>query len=150
MDNRVVVELLRHQRHDFSNHLQVILGYLDLEMYDRARLYLQDILHEVTAERNIFKMNDDVALFIFQHYLLAKQEGIILEIGDVKLNQASNILECNTELSSVWQELGKQAAKESDYIHARLDIKEDNRCLRLTIELQLKPVPVQREIVVTR
>ncbi|WP_258360314.1 Spo0B domain-containing protein [Moorella sulfitireducens] len=38
-----VISLLRWQRHDFLNHLQVISGYIQLQKSDRALTYLQEV-----------------------------------------------------------------------------------------------------------
>jgi len=38
-----MIEVLRVQRHDFMNHLQVILGLLQLQKYDRAGQYIKEV-----------------------------------------------------------------------------------------------------------
>jgi stage 0 sporulation protein B (sporulation initiation phosphotransferase) len=43
-----LIEVINHQRHDWLNHIQVLLGYLKLEKYDMCEEYIQ----RITAEAN--------------------------------------------------------------------------------------------------
>ena len=43
-------ELLRLQRHDFLNHLQVIHGYLQLNKPEKATDYLMRAIDEIRAQ----------------------------------------------------------------------------------------------------
>jgi stage 0 sporulation protein B (sporulation initiation phosphotransferase) len=43
-----LIEVINHQRHDWLNHIQVLLGYLKLERYEMCEEYI----HRVIAEAN--------------------------------------------------------------------------------------------------
>lgn len=51
--------LIRLQRHDFLNHLQVIQGFLQLGKTDRALRYMEDIIEDVRdIEKLLAKAKD--------------------------------------------------------------------------------------------
>ena len=51
--------LLKLQRHDFLNHLQVIQGFLQLGTTDRALRYMEDIIEDVRdIEKLLAKAKD--------------------------------------------------------------------------------------------
>ena len=45
-----MIEVFRVQRHDFMNHLQVILGLLQLQKYDRAGQYIKEVAADMDRE----------------------------------------------------------------------------------------------------
>ncbi|CEH28254.1 Spo0B domain-containing protein [Aneurinibacillus migulanus] len=43
-----IIEVMNHQRHDWLNHIQVLLGYLKLEKYEMCEEYIR----KITADAN--------------------------------------------------------------------------------------------------
>lgn len=55
---REVVDLFREQRHDFLNHFQVVLGYLQLNKADRAVAYMKQVNSEMQELSSITKLEN--------------------------------------------------------------------------------------------
>ena len=111
MNGQKTVDLLRGIRHDFGNHLQVIMGYLDLGNPQQARKYIIKLIEEMAAERLIFESTDaDTALYLYQQLLLSRELGVILRYDEIKIKSPDLLqLKMNpgTACSKSWQH-GKQ------------------------------------------
>ena len=53
-----VIELMRVQKHDFLNYLQIISGYLQLGKIDKAQHYLQKALREISVSGTVMSLAD--------------------------------------------------------------------------------------------
>lgn len=53
MENRTVVEMLRHARHDWMNQLQLIKGNLELNNVERAKEIIDDIIFLARQEAKL-------------------------------------------------------------------------------------------------
>lgn len=65
-------ELIRYmnlKRHDWLNHIQVLMGYLSLNRPDRMQSYLQRLMTEAEQERYI----SDLGYAPLTHYLLTRR-----------------------------------------------------------------------------
>lgn len=108
-----VVRLLSHQRHDFLNHLQVVSGFLDLGQPQKASVYLQEVLKEIDAEREIFKAYEpEVALLLYVLLVQAREQGVAVRYDNVNLSPAQDltvIMEKSlARMKNVWYEVGKE------------------------------------------
>ncbi|NLO21361.1 MAG: hypothetical protein GX119_05105 [Syntrophomonadaceae bacterium] len=108
MKGQKTVDLLRGIRHDFGNHLQVILGYMDLGSPQQARQYILKLVEEMAAERLIFESTDaDTALYLYEQLLLSRELGVILRYDEIKV-KSPDLLQLNNE---PWRSL-QQVLKE--------------------------------------
>lgn len=74
-----LLEVLRVQRHDFLNHLQVILGYLQLKKFDRAQDYLKEVAEELVRAGVIARLDcSEVVKEILAAQLAADKRGVVL------------------------------------------------------------------------
>lgn len=97
MEGQKTVDLLRGIRHDFGNHLQVILGYMDLGNPQQARHYIIKLVEEMAAERLIFESADaDTALYLYEQLLLSRELGVILRYDEIKI-KSPDLLQLNNE-----------------------------------------------------
>lgn len=77
-----VISLLRSQRHDILNHLQVISGYLQLQKYDRALTYLQEVNAELEQLGRLMRLKQpDLALLSLLKMEQVAARGITLTIA---------------------------------------------------------------------
>lgn len=53
-----LLNLLRVQRHDFMNHLQVVSGYIQLDKCEQAKEYIGQVSLELQKTGQIFKIGD--------------------------------------------------------------------------------------------
>lgn len=52
------------QRHDFLNYFQVIKGYLQLNMPEKALKYMDEVLEELTPQQEIYKVGQKTLMGI--------------------------------------------------------------------------------------
>ena len=72
-----LVDVLRVQRHDFLNHLQVISGFIQLKKYDRAGDYIKQVADELSRVGAIARLGcRPLAVEIFLAQLAASKRGI--------------------------------------------------------------------------
>ena len=75
-----LVDVLRVQRHDFLNHLQVISGFIQLKKYDRAGDYIKQVADELSRVGAIARLGcRSLAIEIFLAQLAASKRGIDLK-----------------------------------------------------------------------
>ncbi|CAA7599421.1 Two component system, signal transduction histidine kinase, sporulation regulator spoob [Acididesulfobacillus acetoxydans] len=87
-DERLAEKLLteqlawyRLQRHDFMNHWQVVMGYLQLKQADKALAYLRGITDSERAEQRLGRIPEPyVAAVLLGLILRLRQEEIACEV----------------------------------------------------------------------
>jgi len=78
--NQEMINVLRTQRHDFQNHLQVIMGLVQLGRNEGAVSYIKEVVQsfrETSSPVNI--KNIDLAAFFISKQQQAEERGIRLE-----------------------------------------------------------------------
>ncbi|MEL1133955.1 Spo0B domain-containing protein [Desulfitobacterium sp. THU1] len=84
IERLLLAEQLSHyrlQRHDFLNHWQVIMGYLQLGKADRALLYMQEGVGGLEAEQQIGQIPQDiVSASLLGLVIDLRKEGLWVEI----------------------------------------------------------------------
>lgn len=63
MDDKEIITLLRHKRHDWMNQIQLLQGYASLGKQERLLDQIDDIKEEAENERRI--LNSDAVVFLF-------------------------------------------------------------------------------------
>lgn len=102
VNGQKTVDLLRQIRHDFGNHLQVIMGYMDLGQEQEARQYIVSLVEEMALERVIFDhTDDDTALYLYEQLLLSRELGAILRYDEIQLSGKSLLKLKDEPLSSL-------------------------------------------------
>lgn len=88
MDPEAMVRLLRRVRHDYGNHFQVISGYIQLNMPEKALQYIQRITEEMQGERSVFEsFPPAAALYFYTQLLSARDLGILLRYEDLEFTR---------------------------------------------------------------
>lgn len=106
MQDEKVVGIIRRMRHDFGNHLQVILGYLELERPREVKDYIHSLIDEMQAERAIFEhLPEQVALYLYQQVLMAADLGLILHFRELKITSCE-LLQMNNEPVTTLRRIG--------------------------------------------
>ncbi|WP_174613929.1 Spo0B domain-containing protein [Virgibacillus ihumii] len=52
-----VIQILRHNRHDLMNHLQIVQGYLSMDKPEKARSKLETFMKLMEEERKLVNLN---------------------------------------------------------------------------------------------
>ena len=74
-----LLEVMRVQRHDFMNHLQVISGLLQLKKNDRAADYIKQVAQEMSQEGALARIGvPGIVAAVLTAELAAKKQGIRL------------------------------------------------------------------------
>jgi len=82
MDARSILSLIRTQRHDFLNHLQVIQGYLQLNKIPEATEYIRELVLEAGRLSEINRLcQAEAALALLAARDKAAKQGITVEYG---------------------------------------------------------------------
>lgn len=76
-----IIALLRWQRHEFLNHLQVISGYLQLQKSERALDYLKQVIAQLEHPGRLMRLKQpDLAVAALLKMEQAASRGITLNI----------------------------------------------------------------------
>lgn len=79
-DKELLHEQLKNfqiQRHDFLNYFQVIKGYLQLKMPDKALNYIDDVLEEIRPQQDIYRIGHQTLLgILLGWYFMLRLKGI--------------------------------------------------------------------------
>lgn len=80
MEAGAILGVIRTQKHDFLNHLQVILGYLQLNKISEARKYIEEVAFEtgrLSKINHLYPAEAALVLLVAQNE--AARQGITME-----------------------------------------------------------------------
>ncbi|HHV65138.1 MAG TPA: histidine kinase [Peptococcaceae bacterium] len=70
------------QRHDFLNNFQVIKGYLQMDMPQKALEYLDEVILELRTQQEIYKLGQKTLLAIFMSwYFRLRLQGVEMTVS---------------------------------------------------------------------
>lgn len=76
-----IIDALRAQKHDFKNHLSVILGLLHMNEINKAKEYIYDINGRIEEAFSISKLNNvEFAAILHTKVAIAEAKGIEVEL----------------------------------------------------------------------
>lgn len=82
-ETSAMIDLLRAQRHDFLNHLQVIYGLIQLGRVDAIKEYIDQVNQEILKTSKLFtslRMRPEIAGLIIRKMAQAEKEGIRFDL----------------------------------------------------------------------
>ncbi len=95
-DNENIVRLMKIYRHDWLNHIQVILGYVSMKKCEKIKEYIDRVYETVKQESDISNFKDkDLAAFL---YLLPVHYPKL----DIQLEVEENINETMKMANGKW------------------------------------------------
>lgn len=113
------LKFYRLQRHDFLNHWQVIMGYLQLNKVDKALLYMQEGIAGLETEQLIGQIPQEIVVSILLGFVIPlRTEGILVELE----------LENNLKKEDFWREFWQEEYGELLYGYTK-------ECLATILEL---------------
>lgn len=91
-ERKKFLESLRHQRHDWLNHFQVLLGYIKLQRYDLCEEYIKRVTESTNNESRIAGLGIPSLVVYLQTYnALYKDMKLEVEVPElVDLRELSN------------------------------------------------------------
>lgn len=110
-----LLDILRVQRHDFMNHLQVISGLLQLKYPERALDYIYEVAEELKKASVISKISSaEIAMAILRADLNAHKLGVCLNCNvSSKLDRGHQHSSALAELIGELLEIAVQEVAES-------------------------------------
>lgn len=79
--NEELINLMKAQRHDFLNHIQVIYGLAMLKKTDKLSSYIGEIRSDMETEEMLGAMaQSEFAAFLFRKKGAAFEQGVILDL----------------------------------------------------------------------
>ncbi|MEW8958727.1 MAG: Spo0B domain-containing protein [Moorella sp. (in: firmicutes)] len=126
-----VISLLRWQRHDILNHLQVISGYIQLKKGERALRYLEQVVGELERLGTVLRLKQpELALLILKKMEELTNRGINLRC-DIHTMMENLDLEKDAALAlweSAW-DLAMALAGDGGTLNVSLMEVADGYCL---------------------
>lgn len=108
------IKILRAHRHDFLNHLQVIMGYIQIGKPESALTYLKNINSELKDVRIISRLEmPEVAVLLFSKKEEALKHGITMkyhintDLSNVKISQVDMVRILSNLIDNAIYELKK-------------------------------------------
>lgn len=132
-----IKQVLSRQRHDWMNHIQVLMGYQSLKKYDRISRYLQKLVQEARHERNISEIQyPPLAVMLLTLSHRYGQWNWKVRIGDdfqlPHIEEEKHLLYILEQVIS-WLE--KQGKDYSEWTSVDLGIAQEDGCSIVTIEV---------------
>ncbi|CAM2790310.1 sensor histidine kinase [Hathewaya histolytica] len=121
-----IIDALRAQKHDFKNHLSVVLGLLQLNETNKAIQYMYDINGKIDEVFSISKLNNvEFAAMLHTKVAIAESKGITVELD---IDSALDNLYINTvDLCRIFFNLVDNASYELE------NSKEEEKILSIDI-----------------
>lgn len=81
-ESREMINILRAKQHDYSNHLQVISGSLQMGKPQRAMEYIKEIVGDLSLASNITGLESpELAALLLKKISLAEANGILVKLS---------------------------------------------------------------------
>ncbi len=81
MDLEKLLEVIQVQRHDFLNHLQVISGFLQLNRFEQAQVYIKEISREMAVSSKTSRIeNPEVTAALLTGLNEASKYQIMIDV----------------------------------------------------------------------
>lgn len=123
----------RQQRHDFLNHWQVVMGYLQLKEGDKALAYLREVTGHQAAEQRVGQ--------IPQPYVAATLMGLIIRLRQEEIPCELELAE-ELKQESFWQKPRREGYAEALYGYT-------TECLALGRSFSSEYSPLRAKIVLS-
>lgn len=76
-----LIEVINHQRHDWLNHIQVLLGYLKLQKYDLCEEYMYRVIKEANRDTLVARLaHPSLVAYLLSFNALHKEVVLDVEI----------------------------------------------------------------------
>lgn len=149
MDAKTTARLLSRQRHDFTNHLQVIKGYLDLGMPEMALRSLDEADRKLKEESRVFQiLSPEAAVLFCELQMVVRHQGVRLSLDRVNADPAEPLLP--TGLALLGQEIKDKVNSRKRETDARVSCDALPDRLIMQLEWLGEEGPEHSDIVLTR
>ncbi|GAA0355034.1 Spo0B domain-containing protein [Bacillus horti] len=141
-DKKDLLEYLRHYRHDWMNHMQLMKAYLSMDKIQDAQRYMDQIISSAQNEAKLCELDDPELAFYLLTYNWRNQRSIRIEVEVVHEQE----MLYNVSIASKYPHLHMWIREITGMIEERVDPYEENQlfyifavgqdCLKLRMEFE--------------
>ncbi|MEW6661327.1 MAG: Spo0B domain-containing protein [Bacillota bacterium] len=139
-ESRDLISILRTERHDFLNHLQVIVGYLQLNRHQKAHEYAREAIAQVSAGSALFSLQPPgLALCCLLNRKKAEDMGVYASFDCQTPGFPAECLLPEEIVSMAWDLVLAGFAieiREDKWLQAQLSVSQDFDWLRFQVNWQ--------------
>jgi stage 0 sporulation protein B (sporulation initiation phosphotransferase) len=136
VESKDIIQLLRLQRHDLMNDLQIVHGYLSMGKVDKVKLKVNDLLEAYHQERLLMNLNcPNFALWIIQLNWKQPNMRFKYHIHSIKndLSRFDDVLTLTgTTLIDI---LTTVVENQTEVVAGEIDINEKNSLVEMVITI---------------
>ncbi|MUK86983.1 hypothetical protein GMD78_01020 [Ornithinibacillus sp. L9] len=126
METIDVIELLRRQRHDLMNHMQILQGYLSMGKTEKVGEKLQALIEEFHAERKLMNLNaPEFTIWVIQFNSVYSNIRLSYEIH-TECNDLTLIDEQLKNTSEVISEAILRSGDDTELYEMKVELTTDN------------------------
>jgi len=115
--NRLYLQTLNHQRHDYMNDIQVLYGYVRMKKYDKLLDFVENMKNKAARESSISRLGTP-AFAMYLHSFRVRHRSVELEVEldqDIQLAELPIDAERTEQMAMALMEaMAAQAAPSSD------------------------------------
>lgn len=134
VESKDVIQLLRLQRHDLMNDLQIVHGYLSMDKTEKVKKKVNEIIEAFNRERKLMNINcPEFALLLIQSKWLYNNVQITYDIHTEK----SNLQAFDESLTIIGKSvLEAISTNELAVVALELVIKDNNTAVEVEFSLE--------------
>lgn len=137
--NESIVHLMKIYRHDWLNHVQVILGYVSLKKCEKIKDYMDRVYETVKQDSTISNFKDkNLAAYLYLFPIQYPNLDIQLEVGE-NVNETMNQTDGKWVLSYLKEFINILASNDKNHEQISplyLSITHNNQYIMVTIEYE--------------
>jgi len=143
-----VIRLLRGQKHDILNHLQVISGFLQLHKADRALDYTREAIRTITGQGRVLSLrSSDLALCLLleAQRAIERDVAVTMEVTPVEVEGTAVPFTETGIVQAAWEmilEALAQAPAGQRYVKVRVLEKADSYTIHFYTPLEREKVEI--------
>ncbi|HLR14610.1 MAG TPA: Spo0B domain-containing protein [Bacillota bacterium] len=104
MNAEEIVELLQYRRHDLVNDMQIIHGYVSMDMLDRAQEKVEEFLRKTEQERKLYMLKAPLFTICIEKFRM-HQEIFTLTYDIHEMIELQDYDECLTKICNTLLEI---------------------------------------------
>lgn len=133
MEAKDIIQLLRLQRHDLMNDLQIVHGYLSMGKTDKVKLKVNNIIGTLNQERTLMNTNcPEFALWLIQMKLQHKHIHFTYDI----FTDNKNLLHYDSSLAEIGHAVEDYIlASKFDMITGEINLKYNDNSIDLAVRV---------------
>ncbi|WP_230199132.1 Spo0B domain-containing protein [Risungbinella massiliensis] len=134
---KMIQDLAAQKRHDWMNHVQVLLGYTAMKRPDRVQHYLERLVEEAHQERRWteFTLSELVSFLILIPYTYKRWKWNLLAVGELKMVSKPVQQQVLRSLPVIIETVQEMGANHHDWETIELGFVQEESKMIITLEV---------------